>query len=74
MKHLLMSAKAEIEQLRRENELLRGKVHVVDVFAAVLFGAPRQMGATIDIAWELQREIDKFGDVHPIKGESGQVG
>ena len=63
MKHLLMNAKAEIEGLRRENQLLRAKVEVLDVFSVALLGQPRPMGASIDVAWELQREIDKFGDV-----------
>ena len=67
MKHLLIDAKHEIDTLRRRNELLQAKVDVVEVFSAALLGVPRNMGATIDISWQLQKEIDKLE--HPERSE-----
>lgn len=63
MKHLLMDAKHEIESLRRRNELLNAKVEVFEVFAAALLGPRPQMGMAIDVAWSLQKEIDKLNGV-----------
>lgn len=58
MKHILMQAKQEIVDLRRRNEILSAQMAIVDVFAAAL-GLRRESGAMgIDVAWELQREID----------------
>ena len=60
MKHLLMQAKNEIIELRRSNEVLRAQVSVVEAFSAALFGPPRQCGASVDVAWSLQRKIDEL--------------
>jgi hypothetical protein len=60
MKQLLNSARCEILELRRRNELLSAQVGVVEVFAAVL-GLRRDNNCmTIDVAWELQRQIDEL--------------
>lgn len=60
MKHLLLNAKHEIEQLRRRNEILQAKVDVVETFSAALLGPPSNRGAAIDVAWQLQKEIEKL--------------
>ncbi len=62
MKHLLISAKSEIEQLRRQNEILNAKVEVMDLFACVLHTQPARhsIGQCEDVAWKLQQEIDKL--------------
>ena len=57
---LLKSAKQELDYLRRQNELLSAQVRVVDVFAAAVGLTGKGNGAEIDLAWELQREIDKL--------------
>jgi|GEM_PF-2244309 len=62
MKELLLNAKTEINTLRRDNEILRAKVEVMDLFAVVLHTAPARFsqGAAPDVAWALQKEIDKI--------------
>lgn len=60
MKDLLLRAKYEIGALRRTNELLSAQMEVVNVFAVALGIRPQNQGASIDVAWELQREIDKL--------------
>lgn len=59
MKHLLIDAKAEIERLRRENEILHAKVSTMEMFATVLHTNPSYppMGACVDVAWELGKKI-----------------
>lgn len=57
MKNLLITAKNEIVRLRRENEILRAQVGVVEVFAAVSGLRREPMGMVEDIAWILEREI-----------------
>ena len=62
MKHTLIEAKAEIEALRRQNEILRAKVEVMDLFACALHSPPATynpaMGA--NVTWELEREIARI--------------
>jgi sulfate adenylyltransferase subunit 1 (EFTu-like GTPase family) len=60
MKDLLNDSRHEILALRRENEILRAKVEVMDLFALVLNTTPnyRSQGMAIDVAWRLQKEID----------------
>lgn len=60
MKDLLQRAKYEIEQLRRANQLLSAQMEVVTVFAVALGIRPENRGQSIDVAWELQREIDRI--------------
>ena len=61
MLDLLNQAKNEIENLRRENSILRAKAEVVDIFAGAIFGNrqsdPQPMAP--DTAWMLKREIDR---------------
>ena len=63
MKELLANARQEILTLRRENEILRAKVEVMDLFACVLHTTPasRNQGAAPDVAWALQKKIDELG-------------
>jgi hypothetical protein len=65
MNQLWMNAKHEIDRLSRRNEVLEAQVHVVEAFSAALFGPPRSSGATIDVAWELQKKIDELNAAPP---------
>lgn len=60
MVQVLVDAKNEILELRRQNELLQAQTSVVEVFAAAL--GLRRNGECMkpDVAWMLQREIDKL--------------
>lgn len=60
MKHLLNQALNEIVALRRRNEILQAQVDVVNVFAVALLGRPPTQGATIDVAWSLQKKISEL--------------
>ncbi len=62
LKHLLQNAREEILSLRRENEILRAKVEMIDLFACILHTTPahRSQGAAPDVAWALQKEIDNI--------------
>lgn len=64
MKHLLLEAKREIEQLRRENEILRAKVEIMDLFGSALHVQvpSRVYGTAPDVAWALQRKVDEMKD------------
>jgi hypothetical protein len=55
MKNLLQNAKQEIEQLRRQNEILRAKVETMDLFALTLRTEPKypSQGYGEDVAWLL---------------------
>lgn len=66
MKHLLIQARSEILELRRRNELLQAKVDVVNVFSAALLGPATQQGMSPDVAWALQKEIDKINAEPPV--------
>lgn len=62
MRHLLNDAKHEIVSLRRENEILRAKCEVMDLFACVLHATPadRSQGMSSDVAWALEKEITRI--------------
>lgn len=62
LEELLLNAKHEIETLRRRNEILDAKVGVMELFACVLHTEParRSEGASPDVAWALQKEIDRI--------------
>jgi hypothetical protein len=57
IKSILLRASAEIKQLRRDNEILRAKVEVMDFFALVLNTKPAypSIGMSEDIAWECEK-------------------
>ena len=59
---ILNEAKHEITSLRRQNEILRAKVEVMDLFACVLHTQPamREQGMTVDIAWQLEKEAARL--------------
>lgn len=59
MRELLQSARFEIAQLRRENEILSARVSTMEVFAAALGlkGSPQTM--MVDILWQIDRELEK---------------
>jgi len=54
---LMRGAAAEIRQLRRDNELLRAKVDMVELFATVLYTKPAMPshGESVDVAWALDK-------------------
>jgi len=59
---ILNEAKHEITSLRRQNEILRAKVEVMDLFACVLHTQPAQhvQGMCVDIAWQLEKEAARL--------------
>ena len=61
MIELLNKARDEILVLRHQNEILRAKVEVMELFACVLHTAPavrRDEGQALDVVWQLQTQID----------------
>ena len=62
MKNTLASAKHEIIALRRQNELLRAKVEVMDLFAVVLHTKPAypDQCVSVDVVWEIERELEEL--------------
>lgn len=67
LKFLLRDARHEIDRLRHDNEILRAKVEVMDLFALVLTTEParRIQGAAPDVAWALQKKIDELAAKEP---------
>lgn len=61
-KELLIDAESTILQMRRELEILRARVEMIDLFAMVLHTQPasRSQGMSPDVAWALRKEIDKI--------------
>ncbi len=59
---LLTNAVFEIRDLRRRNEILSAKVEMIDLFACVLHtqAAHRNEGASPDVAWALEKEINRL--------------
>lgn len=60
MKDVLNSAVHEIRDLRRRNEILSAQMGVVEVFAAALGLKHGEGGMVPDVAWQLEREIEKI--------------
>ncbi len=60
IKHLLESARTEIQELRRRNEILSAQIAIVDVFSAALGLRREPQGQSVDVVWMLQREIDSI--------------
>lgn len=83
MKQLLTAAQNEIHALRRRSEILSAKVDMIELFALVFNSTPARSGGGMaeDVAWKLQKEIDKITEKEkddkglssalalPIKGE-----
>ncbi len=67
MKQLLNSARCEILELRRTNEVLAAQMAVVEIFAAALGLKRNRGGMSPDITWELQKKIDEL-DGQPNQG------
>jgi hypothetical protein len=74
MEALLRQAAAEIQGLRRTNEILLAKVEVMELFACVLHTEPARRGGGMspDVAWQLIKEADKIAQtlVPPDIGEA----
>ena len=60
MKDLLNSARHEILDLRRRNEILSAQMAVVEIFAAALGLKRNEMGASVDVAWQLDKAINEL--------------
>lgn len=63
-KEIFERSRQEILNLRRENEILRAKVEMIDLFACVLHSEPARHGGGAmhpDIAYELGRALDQLG-------------
>ena len=63
-KRLLADAAAEIEHMRRSNEILSAKVETMELFAMVLHSVPPSRGyghASVDIVGCLQSRIAELG-------------
>ena len=62
MKHLLLEAKAEIDRLRRRNEILEAKVSTMELFATVLHTNPHYPSEVMseDVAWKLHRAFTEI--------------
>ena len=69
MKQLLFEAKHEILSLRRQNEILRAKVEVVEVFSAALLGPRTPQVESLDIAWSIQRKIEELDTAEKAPGQ-----
>ncbi len=63
-KGLLRKARSEILRLRDENRLLAAQVGVIEVFAMAMGMRRGNNGAEVDVAWELQQEIDAKGETN----------
>jgi hypothetical protein len=68
-KQLLLEAASEIDSLRRQNETLRAKVEVMDLFACVLHTQPATYNPPmgVDVAWSLRQEFNRITAEHNIK-------
>jgi len=69
MKELLTEARREILDLRRSNEILHAQMGVVEVFAAALGLKRNGNGAAPDVAWALQKAIDRLSSTKPLSEE-----
>jgi len=56
---LLRQAMNEIRELRRRNNILSAQMFVVEAFHAALLGPPRGEGISPDLAWEIERHLEK---------------
>jgi hypothetical protein len=59
LEHIIQHAVSDLRSLRHENEILRAKVDVMDLFAAMFFAeAPRRGGMMApDVVWKLERHL-----------------
>jgi hypothetical protein len=60
-RHLLLRAIAEINGLRRSNEILGAKVEVMELFGMALRARSDGMNcASEDIVWRMQERVDEI--------------
>ena len=55
--HMLRNARHELICLRRENELLRGQVRVIDIIGACVLGVPQRGGMSHDVVFDMDHAI-----------------
>ena len=69
LERILRDGVREIEQLRRQNEILSAQVRVIDVFDRAI---PRQGGGCMseDVAWTMQRLAIHYAKEPPKKSEA----
>lgn len=68
-KHLLRAAAAEIESLRRVNEVLTAKVETMELFGQVFHTRPNhgQHAMTEDIVWRMRRQIEEIDGIQVMR-------
>lgn len=73
LENALRSASAEIRQLRRENEVLRAKVDMIELFDRVFSTQPlyRTTGYGEDIAWRLDKIVEGMNE--PMENVSAEA-
>jgi hypothetical protein len=62
IENTIANAIAEIHMLRRDNEILRAQVDVVNTFKAALLGPPPAQGMGIDVVHNLRQAADEIRD------------
>lgn len=76
MKHLLNNAKHEIIALRHENEILRAKVEMIELFALVLHTKPahRSQGMGEDVVWKINKHLEEMAKEENGRAHEGHSG
>ena len=59
LEHMIRHAVNDIRNLKHENEVLRAKVEMIDLFAEVFRTEPRNRSCIMapDVVWELERHL-----------------
>lgn len=72
LESLAQTACREIRQLRRDNEILRAKQEMIDLFACVLHtkAAERNEACAPDVVWAIERELARDKSIVPTSPES----
>jgi hypothetical protein len=66
--HLLREAIHEIRSLRRQNEILRAKVEVIEIFGRATAAVGNGGGClSHDVAYELEQEADKMSTADALR-------
>ena len=74
MRELLFQAKEEIVCLRRNNEIMRAQLAIVDVFAAACgLKSDSQAMSSIDIVWKIEKELAKVDKLEKMPMKKREV-
>lgn len=75
MKNTLIAAKLEIEQLRKQKQLLEAQMAVVHIFgAAVGYKKPGEGMRHPDVVYQLNNLIKGIGDIENDRTEKEKIG